>query len=227
MITPGLQQAVQKYEGRTLSADLRSSGGDARLIWQSTPGLIEPGSISYADSRITFSLTGRPTSLGGNAVIGLIPMRQRPRRCGAGTSGFPTKMPRVWSRWPRRLRTMYSTYETAYGAGSAVMMDRNLGAIYKEDGPYARSFRASLFQWGRKDPFPWGTVVFDQESVPHNYIDCYGRCKRQSPGQYAGYTGNTYYATAHPEVFIATTSGTSYDWYYGRRPRQRSCLPQQ
>lgn len=111
---------------------------------------------------------------------------------------------------------MYSTYETAYGAGSAVMMDRNLGAIYKEDGPYARSFRASLFQWGRKDPFPWGTVIFDQESVPHTYLSSATVVQTTgSPGQYAGYTGNTYYATAHPEVFIATTSGSSYDWYWG------------
>lgn len=36
-----------------------------------------------------------------------------------------------------------------------------------------------------------------------------------SPGSYEGYTGNTWYATAHPETFIATTNATSYDWYYG------------
>lgn len=214
VITPGLQQAVQQYEGRTLSADLPSSGV-ARLIWQSAPGLIEPGSISYADSRITFSLTGRPTSLGGNAVIGLYP------------DATSSEALWSWHIWVSdqdaagleslaETYVMYSTYETAYGAGSAVMMDRNLGAIYKEDGPYARSFRASLFQWGRKDPFPWGTVIFDQESVPHTYLSSATVVQTTgSPGQYAGYTGNTYYATAHPEVFIATTSGSSYDWYWG------------
>ena len=111
---------------------------------------------------------------------------------------------------------MYPAYEQAYGAGTAVMMDRNLGAIFKEDGAYARSFRAPLYQWGRKDPFPWGLVVFDAQSVPHNYIDGWRPVQTTgAPGQYVGYVGNTWYATAHPDLFIATVAGTSYDWYYG------------
>lgn len=214
VIPEGLQQAVQQYEGRTLSAALPTTGV-ARLIWQSAPYLIEPGSVSYADSRITFALTERPTSLGGNAVIGLYP------------DETSTEALWSWHIWVSdqdaaglealaETYVMYSAYEEVYGAGSAVMMDRNLGAISKEDSPYARSFRASLFQWGRKDPFPWGTVYFDEHSVPHTYLSTSTVVQTTgSPGQYVGYTGNTYYATAHPEVFIATTSGSSYDWYWG------------
>lgn len=77
--------------------------------------------------------------------------------------------------------TMYPAYEQAYGAGTAVMMDRNLGAIFKEDGAYARSFRAPLYQWGRKDPFRGGwwcsmrrayRIITSTDGV---------RCKRRVP----------------------------------------------
>lgn len=75
---------------------------------------------------------------------------------------------------------------------------------------------APLYQWGRKDPFPWGKVVFDAQDAPQTYIT-YRRPVQTSGalGQYAGYTGNTHYATAHPDTFIVTMDGTSYDWYYG------------
>lgn len=213
VITDGLRQAVQKFEGRALSASL--SGAEARLLWQSNPYLIEPGSISCAGGRIGFSLSGRPTSLGGNAVIGLF------------ADAAAAEALWSWHIWitdktgdellaQAETYAMYPAYEQVYGAGTAVMMDRNLGAIYKEDGAYARSFRAPLYQWGRKDPFPWGLVVFDAQNVPHNYIS--GWPPEQTtgaPGQYAGYVGNTWYATAHPDTFIATVPGTSYDWYYG------------
>lgn len=214
VIPDSLQQAIQRYEGRTLSADL-SGGGYARLLWQSHPWLIEPGSVSYADGQITFALTERPTSLGGNAVIALYP---------DATSDEAIWSWHIWvtDRTNEELQaaaetyTMYADYETVYGAGSARMMDRNLGAIYNEDGPYARSFRAPLYQWGRKDPFPWGDVVYDADSNPYNYLSEWTAVQATgSPGQYAGYTGNTWYATAHPDTFIATTSGSSYDWCWG------------
>lgn len=214
VITDDLQAAVQRYEGRTLSAEI-TGGGYAKLLWQSQPWLIEPGSIFYADGEITFALTERPTELGGNAVIGLY---------ADASSDEALWSWHIWvtDRTNEELQaaaetyTMYSTYETAYGAGSAQMMDRNLGAIYKEDGPYARSFRASLFQWGRKDPFPWGDVVYDADSNPYNYLSEWTAVQTTgSPGQYVGYTGNTWYATAHPDTFIATISASSYDWYWG------------
>lgn len=214
VITDDLLAAVQRFEGRTLSAQI-TGGGYAKLLWQSQPWLIEPGSIAYADGQITFSLTERPTALGGNAVIGLY------------TDASSDEALWSWHIWvtdqtneelqaAAETYTMYSTYETAYGAGSAQMMDRNLGAIYKEDGPYARSFRASLYQWGRKDPFPWGDVVYDADSNPYNYLSEWTAVQATgSPGQYVGYTGNTWYATAHPDTFIATVPGSSYDWYWG------------
>lgn len=213
VVTAGLRQAVERYEGRTLSAAL--AGGEARLLWQSRPYLIEPGSVAYAGGKIAFTLTERPTELGGNAVIGLY----------ADASSDEALW--SWHIWitdrsneellaAAETYTMYAAYESVYGAGSAQMMDRNLGALYKEDGAYARSFRAPLFQWGRKDPFPWGRVVYDQQSVPHTYITAWKPVQTSgSMGQYAGYTGNTWYATAHPDTFIATTGGSSYDWYWG------------
>lgn len=212
VITEGLQQAIQRYEGRTLSATIPA--GVARLVWQSSPYLIEPTSIGFEAGRIRFTLTERPTVLGGNAVIALYP---------AGSSEALWS----WHIWITdqsaaqldalaETYAMYPAYESVYGAGSAVMMDRNLGAVYKEDGPYARSFRAPLYQWGRKDPFPWGTVVFDAQSAPHNFLSEYTAVLTSgSLGLNAGYTGNTRYATAHPERFIATADGSSYDWYWG------------
>lgn len=214
VIPAGLADAVRTFEGRELTAAL--AGTTARLLWQSSPHLIDPASVSCDGGRVRFSTTTRPASLGGNAVIGLY------------ASDDPSAEA-VWSwhiwitdRTPAELEAaaetyvMYADYEQVYGAGTAVMMDRNLGAIYKEDGPYARSFRAPLYQWGRKDPMPWGKVVFDAQDVPQVYIN-YRRPVQSTgaKGQYAGYTGNTYYATAHPDVFIATVDRSSYDWYWG------------
>lgn len=212
-ISQALAEAVQRYEGRTLSASL--SGTAARLLWQSNPHLIDPASVRVEDGKIRFTLTTRPTLLGGNAVIGLY----------ADASSDEALW--SWHIWitdadNAALTALAETYvlsadyEADYGSGSVQMMDRNLGAIYKEDGAYARSFRAPLYQWGRKDPFPWGKVVFDAQDVPQTYIT-YRKpvVSTGAVGQYAGYTGNTYYAVAHPDIFVTTTDGTSYDWYYG------------
>lgn len=214
VVTDGLRQAVQRFEGRKLDTSL--SGGYARLLWQSSPYLIEPGSIVYDGGVIRFRTTARPVVLGGNAVIAL----------------FADDTPDAEALWSwhiwitdrsneelqQRAETyrLYPAYEAVYGAGATRMMDRNLGAIYKGESDYARSFRAPLYQWGRKDPFPWGITVYDQQSVPHRYITTWKPVQSTgNPGHYAGYTGNTYYATAHPELFIATVDATSYDWYYG------------
>lgn len=213
VISQALAAAVGRYEGRTLSAAL--SGASARLLWQSSPRLIDPASLRVEGGKIYFTLTSRPVLLGGNAVIGLY----------ADASSDEALW--SWHIWITdadnaaltALAETYilpSDYENEYGSGSVRMMDRNLGAVYKEDGPYARSFRAPLYQWGRKDPFPWGKVIFDAQGAPQTYIT-YRRPVQTSGalGQYAGYTGNTYYATAHPDIFITTTDGSSYDWYYG------------
>lgn len=206
VITPGLQAAVERYEGRTLSAAL--SGMQARLLWQSNPCLIDPASVALADGKIRFTLTGRPTSLGGNAVIGLYADASSDEALWSWHIWIADKTDAELQELAETY-VMYETYEQAYGAGSAVMMDRNLGAIYKEDGPYARSFRAPLYQWGRKDPFPWGKVVFDAANVPHNYINEF------RPVQTSPAVGTTAYATAHPDLFIASTGDNSFDWYWG------------
>lgn len=214
VIPAGLADAVRTFEGRELSASV--AGTTARLLWQSNPHLIDAASVACADGRIRFRTTTRPTSLGGNAVIGLF------------ASDDPAA-DAVWSwhiwitdRTPAELDAlaesyvMYPAFEQAFGPGGAVMMDRNLGAVYKEDGPYARSFRAPLYQWGRKDPMPWGRVVFDAQDVPHTYLTYRNPVQTTGlKGQYAGYTGNTWYATAHPDVFIVTSPQSSYDWYWG------------
>lgn len=212
-ISQGLAAAVTRYEGRTLSAAL--SGTSARLLWQSNPHLIDPASVRTEGGKIYFTLTTRPTLLGGNAVIGLF------------ADSASDEALWSWHIWitdednaalTSRAETylLSSDYEQEYGSGSVQMMDRNLGAIYKEDGPYARSFRAPLYQWGRKDPFPWGTVIFDAQDAPHTYLSEWTAVQTSgATGQYAGYTGNTWYATAHPVTFIATTGFSSYDWYWG------------
>ena len=212
-VSQALAAAVERYEGRTLSAEL--SGASARLLWQSNPRLIEPASVRAEGGKIHFTLTTRPTELGGNAVIGLY----------ADASSDEALW--SWHIWITdtdnaaltalaETYVLSSDYENVYGPGSVRMMDRNLGAVFKEDGPYARSFRAPLYQWGRKDPFPWGKVIFDAQDAPHAYLSEQTVVQTSgSPGSYAGYTGNTWYATAHPATFIATTGGSSYDWYWG------------
>ena len=66
-ISQALAEAVERYEGRTLSASL--SGTSARLLWQSNPRLIDPASLRVEGGHIYFTLTTRPTLLGGNAAI--------------------------------------------------------------------------------------------------------------------------------------------------------------
>ena len=114
-------------------------------------------------------MTERPTELGGNAVIGLYADASSDEALWSWHI-WVTDQTNEERQAAAAVYTMYPAYETAYGAGSAQMMDRNLGAIYKEDGPYARSFRASLFQWGRKDPFPWGVLVYDADSHHYHYL---------------------------------------------------------
>lgn len=213
VIPEGLRLAVERYEGRLLAASLPA--GEARLLWQSNPYLIDAGSVTYEGGRIRFTLTERPTELGGNAVIGLFPD-------AASQEALWSWHIWITDRSAEELESLAETYvlpadyAPLYAPGQTVMMDRNLGAVYKEDGAYARSFRAPLFQWGRKDPFPWGTVVFDAQDRPHQYLSEWTAVQTSgSPGQYAGFTGNTHYATAHPTVFIASADGSSYDWYWG------------
>lgn len=214
VVTDGLRQAVQRFEGRTLEASL--SGAYARLLWQSSPYLIEPGSIGYGEGMIRFKTSGRPVTLGGNAVIGLFASDAPDAEALWSWHIWITDRSNEELQQLAETYRLYPAYETVYGTGSTRMMDRNLGAIYKGESDYARSFRAPLYQWGRKDPFPWGITVYDQQSVPHRYITTWKPVQSTGvPGQYAGYTGNTRYATAHPDLFIATVDATSYDWYYG------------
>lgn len=213
-ISPGLAAAVQQFEGRTLSAAL--AGTTARLLWQGNPHLIDAASVRYDGGKIYFTLTDRPTLLGGNAVIGLYASADPAAEAVWSWHIWITDKDNAALTALAEPYILFADYEADYGPGSVQMMDRNLGAIYKEDGPYARSFRAPLYQWGRKDPMPWGKVIFDAQDQPQNYITYRPPVQSSgSPGQYVGYTGNTYYATAHPDVFIATLKASSYDWYYG------------
>ena len=59
-------------------------------------------------------------------------------------------------------------------------------------------------------------MVYDADSNPYNYLSERTAVQTTgSPGQYVGYTGNTWYATAHPDTFIATTRSSPYDRYWG------------
>lgn len=214
VVTPALAAAVQRYEGRTLTAAL--GGGDARLLWQSDRNLIEPGSVKWSAGRISFTTSERPALLGGNAVIALY------------ADAASEEVLWSWHIWmmdrtneellaAAQTYVLAPAYESVYGAGSTQMMDRTLGALTDEQSPYTRSLSAMLYQWGRKDPFPAQNVVYGDggEKIAYIYrwvpVGCTGE-----PGRYEGYTGNTAYAIAHPATFIYTQrNSSSYDWYYG------------
>lgn len=214
VVTPGLLTTVLRYEGRVLNTGL--VGNTARLLWQSNAHLIDPASITYSGGRINFTLTSRPTVLGGNAVIALYASPDPAAEAVWSWHIWITDKSNAELTAVAEPYILFGDYEDLYGRGSVQMMDRNLGAVYKEDGPYARSFRAPLYQWGRKDPLPWGRVAFDAQDVPYTYLlNRPPVVSSGALGQYSGYTGNTYYATAHPETFITTTNATSFDWYYG------------
>lgn len=214
VVTPALAAAVQRYEGRVLSAAL--GGGNARLLWQSDRNLIEPGSVKWSAGRIFFTTSERPALLGGNAVIALY------------ADAASDEVLWSWHIWvtdrsneellaAAQTYVLAPDYESVYGAGSTRMMDRTLGALTDEQSPYTRSLSAMLYQWGRKDPFPAQNVVYGDggEKIAYIYEWIPAGCTGE-PGRYEGYTGNTAYAIAHPATFIFTQrNSSSFDWYYG------------
>ena len=161
--------------------------------WRTTG--VELSDIAYVDGYIRFTVK---KFVKGNASI----------------SAYDAQQHLMLHNWHIWLTDAPQEMGTVAGASSPVFLDRNIGAVATD--PNDPNSYGLLYQWGRKDPFPWGLVVFDAQSVPHNYIDGWRPVQTTgAPGQYVGYVGNTWYATAHPDLFIATVAGTSYDWYYG------------
>ena len=112
-------------EGLSAPAALAPDG--AKLVWQSSTNMIE--SVSYADGVITFVAR----RVFGNAVI-------------AATSSDGTIL-WSWHIWfPSEAVSSMSTYN------GAEVMGYNLGALNSTPG--ALSSYGTLYQWGRKDPFP-------------------------------------------------------------------------
>lgn len=213
VVTDDLAAAVLRYEGRTIPTAL--AGNDARLLWQSDPDLIVPGSVGYAGGRISFRTSGRPTALGGNAVIALY------------ADASSDEVLWSWHIWvtdtsneallaAAQTYVLPAAYEAAYGAGSTQMMDRTLGALTTEQSAYTHSLSAMLYQWGRKDPFPAQNVVYTGEGQRLAYLLNWAPVPSTgSVGTTQG-TGNTLYAITHPATFIYVAgTATSYDWYYG------------
>ena len=160
----------------------------------------------HSSGHIYFTLTTRPTLLGGNAVIGLY------------ADAASDEALWSWHIWitdadNAALTALAETYvlsadyEADYGSGSVQMMDRNLGAVYKEDGPYARSFRAPLYQWGRKDPFARNLTATrpggkPYESTPSDLVKTEDATEA---------TGTIAYATRNPQTRLLAAK----EWYTG------------
>ena len=207
-----LAAAVERFEGRTLPTAL--AGSQARLLWQSDPDLIDPGSVLYSNGRIRFRTSGRPTELGGNCVIALYPDQTSDQALWS------------WHIWVTNVSNeellaaaqtyvLAPAYQSVYGAGSTQMMDRTLGALTDRQSIYTHALSAMLYQWGRKDPFPAQNVVYTDNGQRIAYLLHWDPVL--STGSYGTTqgTGNTLYVIEHPATFVYVSPASSYDWYYG------------
>ncbi len=122
---------------------------------------------------------------------------------------------------------MYSTYETAYGAGSAQMMDRNLGAIYKEDGPLCAVVPCVAVPVGAEGSLPWGDVVYDADSNPYNYLSEWTAVRRRFAGAVRRLYGQHVVRHGAPRHLYRHHFGLLLRLVLGRGPGNDCGLPQQ
>ena len=115
-----------------LAAPARLSPAGARLVWQTAKGMIK--SLRYADGTITFEASRAP----GSAVIAATDAR--------GDIIWS------WHIWYPSVEIEGLRCQTG-----DEMMNLNLGAL--DNAPASITSHGMLYQWGRKDPFPYSPVA--------------------------------------------------------------------
>ena len=140
------------------------------------------------------------------------------------------------------VHTYGSEFQKVNG-NSKVIMDRNLGAMKSYNGsvPAADDIVADwafglLYQWGRKDPFPWASgATIDPNTATASTKAIYGADSNPLPEDGMGYKKvniadvigggpNTLaYAVKNPLAFIYNTTAP-YDWYTTAMANQNTDL---
>lgn len=162
----------------------------AKLVWQTAKGMIK--SVSFAGGIITFEATRTP----GSAVI-------------AATDANGSVI-WSWHIWYPAVEIEGLRCETG-----DEMMNVNLGAL--DNTPSNISSHGMLYQWGRKDPFPYSPLASEGSIVTVN-IPVYNISGDEVPIGHTSMfetTDNTLaYSIAHPDVCISNnaTYSTNRDW---------------
>ncbi len=175
-----------------LEAPSTLSPQDAKLVWQTSEGMIE--NISCKDGSIYFEASGK----NGNALLAALD--------GDGTIIWS------WHIWFPEQAPSTLTTKSGYE-----IMDMNLGAMKaefeSEDDvkPYGM-----LYQWGRKDPFPAAPTRYgDTQTTGATLYDAEGNAIAIGSSSMASLADNTIeFATANPTVCISNMAQyyTSRDW---------------
>ena len=207
VVTDGLREAVQRFEGRSLGTSL--AGSHARLLWQSNPYLIEPGSIACEGGMIRFSTTARPVALGGNAVIGL----------------FASDDPGAEALWSWHIWA--TDYDPDAEGGTVdfngyTLMNRNLGALANDNSTTDKILASYglYYQWGRKDPFIGPNTYQGSEGSGASMYSGSGSRVYLKMSESSAETGTMEYAIRNPLVFITGVADTDNDWLWSGRSDQ-------
>ena len=173
-----------------LSAPAKLEPSGAKLVWQTTKGMIK--SVSYSAGVITFDASRIP----GSAVI----------------AATDSQGAIIWS-W--HIWYPAVELESLRTEAGDEMMSINLGAL---DGtPSSISSHGMLYQWGRKDPFPYSPVANEGSvftvNIPVYDIDG-NQVKIGQTSMYNTKDNNLAFSIAHPEICISNNQlyATNRDW---------------
>lgn len=164
----------------------KGSVASARLIWESTPGMIS--GLQYQDDGVGFRATAN-----GNALVAA---------CDETGSILWS-----WHIWCPEVAV-----ETVLTKSGYQLMCLNLGAMDNKEG--SASSYGLLYQWGRKDPFPASpTATGDTKTVGVVYGPD-GKQLAMGVGSYAEKDGTIEASIANPTTVYSNyaTYGKNMDW---------------
>lgn len=159
----------------------RISPQSARLLWQDVEGFVSDVSLQE-DGRVHY----RVNSLAGNAVIAVY--------SGPDQTGDILWSWHIWGTGGEMPQA--ETYTNKAG-GRYEVMDRTLGALSRT------SWTATLYQWGRKDPFP---------NADTYYVDGQAVDIRDQFPSLEGTDNSLLKAVRHPDRLLYYRVQSSVDW---------------